>query len=254
MLIRGSGKFQAMPRSRPRRVCAVFVLGGIILAAAFVGALSAGELPDEAGPLTEHERRSLMVSEELANAWSAYYAEEYQEGARLAEELNRLSSSEYFRWAALQGAHIRARCLWGGGGSEGRRQAIRLWQSLAESSTLTSVRQRSQIAEALQLAADFDPAKPPGAQPDFEHAIELLEEILEDNRPHTTTPEAAIDLARLYVKVGRFGDAEHTLDFAVRLMRRGRTPAAGVSARRRTRGVRGGRAAPPPGRVRIGGR
>ena len=221
MSIKGSGKTGDMPRSRPKRTCAVFVF--MLLAAITCSAVRGQEESGE--PLTRHQRRSLEVNTQLAGVWSAFYGEDYEEGSKIAGPLTELASSEHFRWAALQAAHIHARCLWAGGDERERESAKRLWQRLASVSTLTSVQQRSGIARALELSAAFDPAVPPGRQPDFQRALGLLEEILKDNCPDTTTPEAAIDLARLYVMCGRFDDAEHTLDFAVALMRRESTPA-----------------------------
>ena len=46
-------------------------------------------------------------------------------------------------------------------------------------------------------------------------AIALLEQILKDRQMNTATPEADIDLARLYVQAKRFDDAEKTLKFVI---------------------------------------
>jgi tetratricopeptide (TPR) repeat protein len=90
-----------------------------------------------------------------------------------------------------------------------------MWSALGKASTLNSLLLRLKIARALILEASFNPSKLPSEQPELTRAIGMLEDVLKENQPNLATAEAAVDLARLYVKARRFDEAEKTLRFAV---------------------------------------
>jgi len=174
--------------------------------------------PPSAAPQVQPEQ----VPEQLAKAWAAFYAGRYNEGVELSSALTGLSESPQ-RWAAIQAAHVQARCLWAKGDGRSRAQARQIWSALSRASTRNSLLARLKIAQALELEASVNPAGPPSGGANLDRAIGLLENILKENQPNTATPEAAIELGRLYGKAGRFDEAKKALDFAVALMRDERT-------------------------------
>jgi tetratricopeptide (TPR) repeat protein len=170
----------------------------------------------------ESRSRAEQVEGRLAEAWSAFYAGKFDEVIKLSEPLTGLSRNRRFRWAAIQAAHLQARCWWQRGGRY-RGRARKIWSVLERSSTRSSLKGRLKIAKALGREASFDAGGGRSGPAALEEAIGLVEEILKDSQPNTATPEAAILLGRLRVKAGEFGEAKEALKLAECLMRSERT-------------------------------
>jgi TolA-binding protein len=141
--------------------------------------------------------------EQLAKSWGAFFKGKHQEAATLATPLLRLTSRQH-QWLVLEAAHVQARAFWAHGSPSSRVKARRIWQRLKRMSTRNSVQVRQKIVAALEREAPGDAAK-------LREAIGILEPIVQARAEDTSTPEAALDLARLYVKVRRFDEAEKTL-------------------------------------------
>jgi len=161
-------------------------------------------------PKGERERMDEQVFGRLAKAWASFYDGKVEDAVKLADPLLKLSDRRY-RWVAVEAAHIQARSYWAHGSRAGQTKARRIWKRLEKLSTLNSLQTRLKIAQALELEAAEDPAK-------LNQGIAILEQIIKDRQMHTATPEAGIDLARLYVQAKRFDDAEKTLKFVIKLL------------------------------------
>ncbi|MBS3762840.1 MAG: tetratricopeptide repeat protein, partial [Planctomycetes bacterium] len=192
----------------------VFVSVAILLLLPPTFAPPAASAARKTKPASESKSPDQQAGERLGEAWSAFYAGRLKQSYRLAGSLTKLTSRRELRWAALQAAHIQARCLWARGDRRSRQKAGQIWSKLGRSSTRNSLRQRLKIAEALRLEEAWDDADRPG----FERVTRLLEEVLKDNQPHTATPEAAILLGRIRAEAGQFEKARKALKFAIDLM------------------------------------
>ncbi|NBB96368.1 MAG: tetratricopeptide repeat protein, partial [Planctomycetes bacterium] len=101
----------------------------------------------------------------------------------------------------------------------GQAKARQLWKQIERVDTSNVTKVRLKIAQALELEAAASASS--GQASDSakrNQAIALLEQILKDRQNSTATPEAGIDLARLYVQARRFDDAEKTLKFVIDLL------------------------------------
>ena len=187
-----------------------------VFASAFGGGLAAGNR-DAGG--AESRSQAEQVEARLAEAWSAFYAEKFDEGIEVSDSLTGLSRNRQFRWAAVEAGHVQARCWWAKGERRSRGRAQKIWSVLERASTRDSLKTRLKIGKALRLEASFDAGRGRGGLAALEEAIGLLEGILKENQPNTATPEAAILLGRLRVKAGEFGEAKEALKVTDRLMR-----------------------------------
>lgn len=139
----------------------------------------------------------------LAQAWGAFYAGQYSDVQKLAARL-RQSPKEAHR---VEAAYLQARVLWAGG-EKTRPQARKTWAILKRASSLLSLQERMKIAQALEWSAWNDESKD-------RQAIAILEGVLQRGYPDTCTTEAAIELARLYVKGKNFARAKQALEFGI---------------------------------------
>jgi tetratricopeptide (TPR) repeat protein len=163
----------------------------------------------------------------LARSWSAFYAGKFDDGIKLADPLTKLSDPRHLG-AAAEAAYVQARCLWAmsqaapagldnkGGLSLAQRQAAQakakeFWSQLDKAGPSKSILVRLKIAKCLPAESDTGA----DANKKLDQGIEILEGILKDRASGTATAEAAIELARLYVKEKRFDDAKKSLNFAV---------------------------------------
>jgi len=178
----------------------------LLLSAAVDFGQTRGQSSD-ASPKSEREKMDAKVFGQLAKAWTSFYDGKHADAVKQAEPLLKLNDSRY-RWVAIEAAHLQARAYWGHGGRRGQAKARQLWKQLEKLSTLNSLLTRLKIAQALELEAAADDAK-------RNQAIALLEQILKDRQMNLATPEAGIDLVRLYVQARRFDDAEKTLKFVI---------------------------------------
>lgn len=158
-----------------------------------------GAKPKAAGQTDE------QVYAQLAGVWSCFYGGKYEDAVKQSAPLMKLTDKR-LRWVALEAAHVQARCYWAIGKNNGQAKARKTWNKLEKASTTNATKTRLKIVKALELEAADDSAK-------LNQAIGILEQILKDNPANMAMPEAAIDLARLYVKAGRLDDAEKTLNF-----------------------------------------
>ena len=150
-------------------------------------------------PPAERDRLYQRDQDRLAGAWSAFYAGKHPQVMRATEALLR-SPFEAIR---VEAAHCHARARWAAGDKTGARA---LWRRLAASTPAANVH-RQAIARAVMLDADAERARLPAA-------VAGLEQETKGKPVGTCAAEAAIELARLYVKARRFDDAQRTLEFA----------------------------------------
>ena len=175
---------------------ALFGLTAGLLSMALLAPAAMGA-PSKADAL---EKRAV---EQLAKSWGAFYQGKHQEAATLAQPLLKLTSRQN-QWLLLEAAHVQARASWAHGSGPGRVKARQIWLRLKRTSTRNSLLARLKIAAALEAEATGEAGK-------LGEAIGILEPIVQAWATDTSTPEAALDLARLYVKARRFDEAEKTL-------------------------------------------
>ncbi|MCL2700485.1 MAG: tetratricopeptide repeat protein [Phycisphaerae bacterium] len=148
------------------------------------------------------------AEERLAGAWTLFYAGKHAEAITAAEALYR-DKDEPIR---LEARHVAARALFAGavvaeatrkdGGKAGFAKADQLWKELGRSTNNANL-VRLSISQALNL--DY--------RKDYAAASSLLEKALERNLASTATTEAAIELAGVLAKQGKFDEADKTLNF-----------------------------------------
>ncbi len=182
----------------------------MLLLSAAVGFGQTRGQSSDASPKSEREKMDAKVFGQLTKAWTSLYDGKNEDAVKQTEPLLKLNDQRY-RWVAIEAAHLQARAYWGHGGRREQAKARQLWKQLEKLSTLNSLLTRLKIAQALELEAAADDAK-------RNQAIALLEQILKDRQMNLATPEAGIDLARLYVQARRFDDAEKTLKFVIDLL------------------------------------
>jgi len=162
------------------------------------------------------------VRGELARAWEAFYAGDYKEAVKTVAPVaaavrDRMCAAGdgdlALRRMQAEAEHLMARCYWVHGEDRSRTEARRMWDALAKFSDLNANVQRQVIARALMFEEENQ----------ADQAIRLLESVLERNWADTCTPEAAIELARLQVRAGRFDEARRVLDFALAFLKRQKT-------------------------------
>lgn len=141
-------------------------------------------------------------AERMASAWTLYYKGQYKEAIGVAERVGSMAGEPL----AFEAAHCQARCFWAQGNLPGRAKAQQLWAAIEKAAKTGRVKQRSQIARALQLSAEADPAKK-------KQAIDLLQDVLRSGASGTLVAEAAVDLTNLYGDTKQFKEAQQTLEF-----------------------------------------
>ncbi|MBN1123944.1 MAG: tetratricopeptide repeat protein [Sedimentisphaerales bacterium] len=139
----------------------------------------------------------------LSKGWNSFYSGSYASAYKQASSLLK-SSREAVRVEAL---HLQARALWAMRTAPRRQRAKKMWASLRRASSLNSLKERLQIAEALQLSSRNDSNQE-------DKAITLLEGVLSRGYPDTCLAEAAVALAELHVRREDFVKAKRALDFA----------------------------------------
>lgn len=156
---------------------------------------------------SQRRRKDRQVFGQLAKAWAAFYGGKYAPAARCAEPLVKLPEPRY-RPVVNEAAHIQARSYWAAGGKRNRAKARRIAKQLGKRSQDRSVAARLKIMQALELESA-------GSEAGLEQAVTVLEGLYKARQRRPATAEAAVELARLYVKVKRIDDAEKALRFAI---------------------------------------
>jgi len=191
------------------------ILRRIGLALGLVCLLASAARSADPQPKGEREKTDAQVFGQLTKAWASLYDGKHADAVKQAEPLLKLSDPRY-RWVAIEAAHVQALAYWAHGGRRGQAKARQLWKQLERINTSNVTKLRLKIAQALELeAASSTGSGQASDDAKRNQAIALLEQILKDRQMNTATPEAGIDLARLYVQARRFDDAEKTLKFII---------------------------------------
>jgi len=245
------------PPSRVR-LTAALAAAAVLLAWAAVGlAQPAGKKPasatptgspagksapaDNAQPQTPQQKQEQQILGQLTKAWSALYADKYEDAVTQAEAVIKQAGTQY-RQLALEAVHIQARAYLAQGSKPAQAKARQLWQQLEQltkTSTSGAPATRVKIAKALEIedAAGGEPkpspskgeVAPPGAgggvnpakpidPAKLAQAIAALEPIVKAGQPNPAAAEAGIDLARLYCKARRPDDAKAALQAVIDMM------------------------------------
>lgn len=147
-----------------------------------------------------------QFQQQQAVAWSAFYSGKYEDAVKLCEPLLN-APQERIR---VEAGHCQARSYWAFGTEPSEAKARQMWNKLEKVSTLNANQERVKISNALAFAAQDKDAQ----------AISALEDVVRRKYPDTSTAEAAIELAKLYVKVGNFDQAKNVLNFGVSFLER----------------------------------
>jgi tetratricopeptide (TPR) repeat protein len=209
----------------------------------------------KAQPQTPQQKQEQQVLGQLTKAWSALYADKYEDAVTQAEVAIKQAGTQY-RQLALEAVHVQARACLAQGSKPAQAKARQLWQQLEQSGQLAktspsgATATRVKIAKALELeaAAGGEPARTasgaanpspskgevapragggagggvypakPIDQAKLKLAIDALEAIVKASQPNPAAAEAGIDLARLYCKARRPDDAKAALQAVIDMM------------------------------------
>jgi tetratricopeptide (TPR) repeat protein len=206
----------------------------------------------KAQPQTPQQKQEQQIFGQLTKAWSALYADKYEDAVKQAEAVVAKAGTQY-RNLALEAVHVQARAYLAQGSKPAQAKARQLWQQLEQSAQLAKTSPsgapatRVKIAKALELeaAAGGEPLRTAGAagapsplkgevaasaggggvnpakpidQAKLKLAIDALEAVVKAGQPSPAAAEAGIDLARLYCKAHRPDDAKAALQAVIDMM------------------------------------
>ncbi|MCY2932519.1 MAG: tetratricopeptide repeat protein, partial [Planctomycetota bacterium] len=230
----------SVPACNYRAVVAGICLSLAVLSGGAAGALAANPpTPDAKGGATAkspQEKLDQQVYGQLAKAWSALYADKYEDAVTQAEAVIKNAGTQ-FRNAALEAVHVQARAYLAQGSKPAQAKARQLWQQLEKASPSGQLATRVKIAKALEIedAAGGEPLRTASGEPGrtaptpaapakpidqakLKLAIDALEAVVKASQPNPAAAEAGIDLARLYCKARRPDDAKAALQAVIAMM------------------------------------
>ncbi|MBI5724844.1 MAG: tetratricopeptide repeat protein [Planctomycetes bacterium] len=178
-------------------------MGGVVFSQSVKPGKDAGK------PAESAKSAAVRPEDQIAAAWAKFYQGSLPEAEKLLEPLIK-SPTEAIR---VEATYLLGRCKLAAGlvsedavdDAKALAEAKRLWNSIA-SSTLNVNQRRQKIAQALELSIK---------ESGLAQAHQILEDLLKDGYGSTSTPEAAIELARCCIAQSDEAGAIKALDFAI---------------------------------------
>ncbi len=155
----------------------------------------------DAAAKTPAEQANEQANGQLAKAWAAFLAGKYDQAMKECEPLMKLAERDYPQ-IHQEATHIQARSCWAAG-KNSQARATQLWATLEKASSAPA-KARMKISAALGIEAQEGPATDA-------RAVEMLAALVAEKPLCAATAEAALDLARIQVKLKKYDDAQKTL-------------------------------------------